>query len=294
MRLVNTSIDSSDLFNNYRKANEDNFLLINRIFEKEAKINQLNNDTENFSKFVLFKEPRREIYNTDFFIVDEEYFCELACFQELLLSRCKNYNRLMQRKAKLLEKKSILQGQNTNKKSSVSVIEKTQSTNNFSKKEDESDIEIDNPEKIENELTDELGSDSENEIQFEDQVAPINKLKGIQKLNEIIPKIDLKQIEFNKRKVKPDEDTELPLSRRNDDSSIERRVITLRDKIKESKIKIRKKMKKIQIIQQKISRLNNKLTEYEGSSSFTDDKIKLSGNYSATYRMKLSPIQEEL
>ena len=134
MRLVNTSIDSSDLFNHYRKANEDNFLLINRIFEKEAKINQLNNDTENFSKFVLSKEPRREIYNTDFFIVDEEYFCELACFQELLLSRCKNYNRLMQRKAKLLEKKSILQGQKTNKKSSVSVIEKTQSTNNFLKK----------------------------------------------------------------------------------------------------------------------------------------------------------------
>ncbi len=67
-----------------------------------------------------------------------------------------------------------------------------------------------------------------------------------------------------------------------------------RDKIKASKQKIRKKMQKIHIIEQKLSRLNNKLLEYEGSNSYTDDNIKISGNYSATYRMKLSPIQEEI
>lgn len=268
--------------------------MINRIFEKEAQINQLNNDTENFSKFVLFKEPRREVYNTDSFIVDEEYFCKLTCFQELLLSRCKNYNRLMQRKKGLLDKKAILKGQKTNKKTSLSIVENTQSTNNISQKNDDSDIVVFNPEKIDNEIIDELGSDSENEIQFDDKVDPINKLKGIPQLNALIPKINLKQIEFNKRKVKPGEETEVQLSRRNDDSSVERRVITLRDKIKASKLKIKKKMQKIHIIEQKLLRLNNKISEFEGSNSHTDDKIKISGNYSATYRMKLSPIQEEL
>ena len=90
---------------------------MNGIFENEAYINQLNNDTENFSKFVLFKEPRREIYEGDPLEIEKEFLCELTCCQELLLSRCRNYNKLMTKK----KKKMKLNLQRTTKVSSLMI-----------------------------------------------------------------------------------------------------------------------------------------------------------------------------
>ena len=260
---------------------------MNAIFEKEAYINQLNNDTENFSKFVLFKEPRREIYEGDPLEIEKEFLCELTCCQELLLSRCRNYNKLMTKKKTLKDMIFSMKGMTRNKLPSFGNIP----DNYLSTKEKENEIEF--TENNESEFIDDIGSDSEDEIQFDDRVDNKNCLRGQAKIEEQIPKIDLKQIEFNKRKVKPGEETEVKLSRRNDDSSIERKVHTLRGKIKVSKSKIKKKIEKIKLLESKIESMNKRLLSSESGNVNTNSNTKTSGNYSATYRMKLSPIKEE-
>lgn len=247
-------------------------------------------DTQNFTKFVLFKEPKREVYYTNAEEVEEELICELACCQELLLSRCKAYNKINNKKKFLQEQIKEMKNKRTRKKPSLTLLDTKQGEgSDISSKitSTKNEVEYEN---LDTEFLDELNSDSEEEVQFDNKVEQNKYLLDFSEINQKIPKIDLKQIEFNKRKVKPGELTEIKLSRRNNDSSLERCIKTFRYKIKASKMKVKKKMEKIKLFELKIEKMSQKLQEGEFIHL---ERQKISGSNPATMRMKLSPIKEE-
>ncbi len=134
---------------------------------------------------------------------------------------------------------------------------------------------------------DELNSDSD-DVNFTDNIDNINCIKNHE--NKIqIPKIDLKQIEYNKRKYRKD-DEEISLSRSNndDDSLMESKIRSLKQKIKNFKRRVKNKFEKIQKYEQRIPEmkriLNNYKINYE--DEFTKNGIK-------SERIYLSRIIEE-
>ena len=100
---------------------------------------------------------------------------------------------------------------------------------------------------------DDLNSDSEDEINFPDKINDTNQIKNFE--NKIkIPKIDLKQIEYNKRKFqqKDDEEVSLTRSRTDDDSLVLSKIRRLKQKIKNFKRKVKTKYEKIKKYEQRI------------------------------------------
>lgn len=271
------------------KANEDKFLLENTIKEVDAEIFKVSMDNDNFTKFVLFKEPKREVYYMDKEIVEDELMCELACCQELLLSRCKAYNKINNKKKIIQEQIKEIKNKRARKKPPLNFFDtmKDEASDISNITGTKNEVEYEN---LDTEFLDELNSDSEEEVQFDNKVKQNKYLQDFSEISNKIPKIDLKQIEFNKIKVKPGELTEIKLSRRNNDSSLERCVKTFRDKIKASKMKIKKKIEKIKLLEIKIEKMNLKLHEGE---FINVERPKIYGSNPATMRMKLSLIKEE-
>ena len=100
---------------------------------------------------------------------------------------------------------------------------------------------------------DDLNSDSEDDVIFIDKIIDNNQIKNNKK-NIIIPPIDLKQIEYNKRKFKKKEDEEISLtrSRYDDDSLVESKIKRIKQKIKNFKRRVKTKLEKIKKYEQRI------------------------------------------
>ena len=146
----------------------------------------------------------------------------------------------------------------------------------------------DNLNKTESYDFDELNSDSEDNVNFCDKIDNINYIKNKEK-KIIIPKIDLKQIEYNKRKFKP-QDEEISLSRsKNDDISLmESKIRRLKQKIKNFKRRVKMKFEKIIQYEQSIPEMKSILKNY--GYDYENELVK---NGIKSERLNLTLISEE-
>ena len=136
---------------------------------------------------------------------------------------------------------------------------------------------------------DDLNSDSEDEVNFPDKINDTHQIKN----NEnkiIIPKIDLKQIEYNKRKFqqKDDEEVSLTRSRTDDDSLVLSKIRRLKQKIKNFKRKVKTKYEKIKKYEQRIPEMEM----YLKNNDINYKQNLLKGEFKSE-RFYLSKIVEE-
>ena len=135
---------------------------------------------------------------------------------------------------------------------------------------------------------DDLNSDSEDDVNFPDKINDTHQIKN----NEnkiIIPKIDLKQIEYNKRKFKQkDDEVSLTRSRNDDDSLVLSKIRRIKQKIKNLKRKVKTKFEKIKKYEQRIPEMEMYLKNYD--INYKQNLLKTDFK---TERFYLSKIVEE-
>ena len=136
---------------------------------------------------------------------------------------------------------------------------------------------------------DDLNSDSEDDVIFIDKIIDNNQIKNNKK-NIIIPTIDLKQIEYNKRKFKKKEDEEISLtrSRNDDDSLVESKIKRIKQKIKNFKRRVKMKFEKIIQYEQSIPEMKSILKNY--GYDYENELVK---NGIKSERLNLTLIAEE-
>ena len=230
-----------------------NFLLQNAIIEKDSIIEKLNNDLSNILKFPLFREHKRDqkVNPND---IEDDFYDDYDYYQDLLLSKSKGFNKYSNKVKILQDKIYKLKQLNTN--NSRSIMNTLVSIKPFNIKET-----LNSSESYDDYL-DDLNSDSDDDVDFIDNILNRNCIKNHE--NKIqIPKIDLKQIEYNKRKYRND-DKEISLSRsRNDDDSLmESKIRSLKQKIKNFKRRVKNKSVKIQKYEQRIPEMKRILQNY--------------------------------
>ena len=244
------------LIEKVEKAKEDQFILENLLEQKNVELTLINNEKVNFEHFGMFREDRRELYNHS----EEEvnFYLEkiLSKYQDRLYSYLHEHNKEKNKVNALKNEASNLkteinenasQHTNCNKKTksitcftSYSILKKkepscsdnqnapTESSRFFFR--DFEDSEIDNT------LID---------INFEDNIDNIKKHISCK---SAIPKLNLKQIEFNKRKIKvtPQEAASNPKEQSKRNSHHSNKKESIDDKIKtmqENILTIKKKIK---------------------------------------------------
>ena len=255
-----------------------NFLLENALIEKDSIIEKLNNDLIHLLKYPLFREQKRDekVNPND---IEEELIDDFDYYQDLLLCKSKGFNKYST-KVKILQEK-ISQYNQLTTNNSKNILTTLISLKPYNLKET-----LNSSESYED-YFDELNSDSD-DVNFTDNIDNRNCIKNHE--NKIqIPKIDLKQIEYNKRKYRND-DEEISLSRSNndDDSLMESKIRSLKQKIKNLKRRVKNKFEKIQKYEQRIPEMKRILNNYKINY---EDEFTKNGNRSE--RIYLSRIIEE-
>ena len=230
-----------------------NFLLQNAIIEKDSIIEKLSNDLTNLLKYPLFREQKRdEKVNPN--EIEEDFYDDYDYYQDLLLSKSKGFNKYSNKVKILQDKIYKLKQLNTN--NSRSIMNTLVSIKPFNIKETL------NSSESYDEYFDDLNSDSD-DVNFTDNVDTINYIKNHEP-KIIIPKIDLKQIEYNKRKYRKDDDEiSLSRSRNDDDSLVESKIRSLKQKIKNFKRRVKYKFEKLKKYEQRIPEMKRILNNYK-------------------------------
>ena len=266
----------------------------------------MSNTMEQFERCILYKEDRRDIYMYDQDLINKELEEFLIIMQDVLLHKCKGYNKLisqqnkLQNKIKTLNKfcmniknsnqlnkqtnnlihnKNILPLSrnfkqngitfNINTTNSINSTKNYYNTSNGSLFSEDS-LHNSNDKKDETGIFDDLNSDSENEVEFDSVVDQNTYLSNYAELHNKVPKLNLKQIEYNKRKVKPGEVSEISLSRRIEHSSLREQIENIKFKIKLLKHNIKKKqerLKKYELKIEKVKTILNTLNLTSNNSS---------------------------
>ena len=195
------------------KAKEDQFILENLIEQKNVELTLINNEKKNFEHFGMFREDRRDLYNHS---EDEvNFYLEkiLSKYQERLYSYLHEHNNEINKVNALKNEASNLKteiNENASQHTSSTHLKKNKSITCFTSYSiQKKKIESSNFDK-QNEPTESSRfffrdfeeSEIDNtliDINFEDNVD--NNKKHIS-CKSAIPKLNLKQIEFNKRKIK--------------------------------------------------------------------------------------------
>ena len=277
--LLDKIREGNNLKTEYETLQNKNFILENVIKEKDSIIKKLNRDLNYILKYPVFKESKREIKILNPYEIEDDLFDDLDYYQDLLLSKSKGYNKYSNKINNLKEiinkfKKSEINNSSRNVIQTLIVIEPYRIKDNLNKTESYD--------------FDELNSDSEDNVNFCDKIDNINYIKNKEK-KIIIPKIDLKQIEYNKRKFKP-QDEEISLSRsKNDDISLmESKIRRLKQKIKNFKRRVKMKFEKIIQYEQSIPEMKSILKNY--GYDYENELVK---NGIKSERLNLTLISEE-
>jgi hypothetical protein len=277
--LLDKIREGNNLKTEYETLQNKNFILENVIKEKDSIIKKLNRDLNYILKYPVFRESKREIKIFNPYEIEDDLFDDLDYYQDLLLSKSKGYNKYSNKINNLKEimnkfKKSEINNSSKNIFQTLIVIEPYRIKDNLNKTESYD--------------FDELNSDSEDNVNFCDKIDNINYIKNKEK-KIIIPKIDLKQIEYNKRKFKP-QDEEISLSRsKNDDISLmESKIRRLKQKIKNFKRRVKMKFEKIIQYEQSIPEMKSILKNY--GYDYENELVK---NGIKSERLNLTLISEE-
>ena len=277
--LLDKIREGNNLKTEYETLQNKNFILENVIKEKDSIIKKLNRDLNYILKYPVFRESKREIKIFNPYEIEDDLFDDLDYYQDLLLSKSKGYNKYSNKINNLKEimnkfKKSEINNSSKNIFQTLIVIEPYRIKDNLNKTESYD--------------FDELNSDSEDNVNFCDKIDNINYIKNKEK-KIIIPKIDLKQIEYNKRKFKP-QDEEISLSRsKNDDISLmESKIRRLKQKIKNFKRRVKMKFEKIIQYEQSIPEMKSILKNY--GYDYENELVK---NGIKSERLNLTLITEE-
>ena len=277
--LLDKIREGNNLKTEYETLQNKNFILENVIKEKDSIIKKLNRDLNYILKYPVFKESKREIKILNPYEIEDDLFDDLDYYQDLLLLKSKGYNKYSNKINNLKEiinkfKKSEINNSSRNVIQTLIVIEPYKIKENLNKTESYD--------------FDDLNSDSEDNVNFCDKIDNINYIKNKEK-KIIIPKIDLKQIEYNKRKFKP-QDEEISLSRsKNDDISLmESKIRRLKQKIKNFKRRVKMKFEKIIQYEQSIPEMKSILKNY--GYDYENELVK---NGIKSERLNLTLIAEE-
>ena len=277
--LLDKIREGNNLKTEYETLQNKNFILENVIKEKDSIITKLNRDLNYILKYPVFKESKREIKILNPYEIEDDLFDDLDYYQDLLLLKSKGYNKYSNKINNLKEiinkfKKSEINNSSRNVIQTLIVIEPYKIKENLNKTESYD--------------FDDLNSDSEDNVNFCDKIDNINYIKNKEK-KIIIPKIDLKQIEYNKRKFKP-QDEEISLSRsKNDDISLmESKIRRLKQKIKNFKRRVKMKFEKIIQYEQSIPEMKSILKNY--GYDYENELVK---NGIKSERLNLTLIAEE-
>ena len=277
--LLDKIREGNNLKTEYETLQNKNFILENVIKEKDSIIKKLNRDLNYILKYPVFRESKREIKIFNPYEIEDDLFDDLDYYQDLLLSKSKGYNKYSNKINNLKEimnkfKKSEINNSSKNIFQTLIVIEPYRIKDNLNKTESYD--------------FDELNSDSEDNVNFCDKIDNINYIKNKEK-KIFIPKIDLKQIEYNKRKFKP-QDEEISLSRsKNDDISLmESKIRRIKQKIKNFKRRVKMKFEKIIQYEQSIPEMKSILKNY--GYDYENELVK---NGIKSERLNLTLITEE-
>ena len=246
------------------------FIYENALIAKEINIQILEKALSNIVLNAGEREEIREIYSGDIDDDEDEMIKNLEHFQRNLLSESKNYNKYHNKCEKLtkeiLELKNILNG-----KTEISNLSKSNISKNSNMFHESKLLSGDLNLNIINESSSYYDDDSFYEdsfidydsMNFHDMVSDKCCLKN-KKYGKIlnVPNLDLKQIEFNKKKIKQ-EDAEKSLSREfeDSDSEINKKIKKMKEKIKKIKKKNLKKIK-LKELEKKITQMKKIINNY--------------------------------
>ena len=251
---------NSSIVNELEREKENSFILSNKITEKENIIKHITIALNRIRRCPLFQEAKRDIRIES---KAENEFCFKEClssYQELLLKQCKKYNKVSNKiqkrqKTKKYLKKEIksLKPTTSRKKERIKmsilttegfapkVSRKRQSLfNNFMKKEEFLIYDSDN----ESDFIIDEDLHSDEEMQFIQRIKPKRKLSQIEEKG-LVPKLDLKQISYNKKKIAKEIDLYSLERRCNDEDTVRSQILEKKNKIKKMNKKI--KMNKIKL-----------------------------------------------
>ena len=249
---------NSYIVNELEREKENSFILSNKIIEKENVIKHITIALNRIRRCPLFQEAKRDI-RIESKAENEACIKDcLASYQEALLKQCKKYNKVSNKIQKRQKTKKLLKNEIKSLKPSTSrkkerikmsilttegfapkVSRKRKSLfSNFMKKEEFLIYDSDN----ESDFIIDEDLHSDEEINFIQRIKPKRKLSQIENKG-LVPKLDLKQISYNKKKIVKEIDLYSLERRCNDEDTVRSQILEKKSKIKKmnKKIKMNKK-----------------------------------------------------
>ena len=288
LHLLDVIAEKSNEKQEYENLLEQQFIIKNALIKKDNYIKKFYNDLNFIITYPLFIEKKREYYIKDI-ILDGDMKDILIYYQNILTKKSKKFNKIHNEIISLentiknlkIEKKNINLNINTEEINSTENNIITTTINNLTN----FNINNDNNNYSEQFSNDDNNSEL-NEINFEDNNFLFNSLNN--KIN--IPKIDLKQIDFNKKKYLEEIMLSRDLNSNEDDIFLKNKIKLLKRKIKKYKIKIKIKQEKLRKYEEKIYDMKNFLIINEKNYIKEINKKKKNGYNSERY--DLYPIIE--
>ena len=290
IKLKNKFYNELEPLNTELKLLDDRKFIIDNIIKKRNFEIERNEKALNLIIGSFIREDKREIFSNNIDIDEDNFINNLDKYQTLLLSKLKDFNKYHNKSEeskkeidklkkiikKLKEKKKLSDEEKNiiyNKKNNNKIInEENNNNNNNNKIEEENSIMSDI-------MNDTINSEYEDEENIE--FIPEDKIYKPIILKIKIPKINLKQIEYNKMKFKQ-EDAEKSLSRElKNFNEFDMKKIIIKDAIKKEKIKNKKLSNKYLNLSKKIKMMENivkNMEEYNyklSLSAFRDRKVDI-------------------
>ena len=288
IKLKNKFYNELEPLNTELKLLNDRKFIIDNIIKKRNFEIERNEKALNLIIGSFIRENKREIFSNNIDIDEDNFINNLDKYQTLLLSKLKDFNKYHNKSEeskkeidklkkiikKLKEKKKLSDEEKNiiyNKKNNNKIINE-ENNNNNNKIEEENSIMSDI-------MNDTINSEYEDEENIE--FIPEDKIYKPIILKIKIPKINLKQIEYNKMKFKQ-EDAEKSLSRElKNFNEFDMKKIIIKDAIKKEKIKNKKLSNKYLNLSKKIKMMENivkNMEEYNyklSLSAFRDRKVDI-------------------
>ena len=289
IKLKNKFYNELEPLNTELKLLDDRKFIIDNIIKKRNFEIERNEKALNLIIGSFIREDKREIFSNNIDIDEDNFINNLDKYQTLLLSKLKDFNKYHNKSEeskkeidklkkiikKLKEKKKLSDEEKNiiyNKKNNNKIINEENNNNNNNKTEEENSIMSDI-------MNDTINSEYEDEENIE--FIPEDKIYKPIILKIKIPKINLKQIEYNKMKFKQ-EDAEKSLSRElKNFNEFDMKKIIIKDAIKKEKIKNKKLSNKYLNLSKKIKMMENivkNMEEYNyklSLSAFRDRKVDI-------------------
>ena len=286
IKLKNKFYNELEPLNTELKLLDDRKFIIDNIIKKRNFEIERNEKALNLIIGSFIREDKREIFSNNIDIDEDNFINNLDKYQTLLLSKLKDFNKYHNKSEeskkeidklkkiikKLKEKKKLSDEEKNiiyNKKNNNKIINEE---NNNNKIEEENSIMSDI-------MNDTINSEYEDEENIE--FIPEDKIYKPIILKIKMPKINLKQIEYNKMKFKQ-EDAEKSLSRElKNFNEFDMKKIIIKDAIKKEKIKNKKLSNKYLNLSKKIKMMENivkNMEEYNyklSLSAFRDRKVDI-------------------